>query len=397
MTKELSLAVPHENKAHIASLDGFRGLAISLVLINHLLWSNSQTGSRVLNAICAMRGAGWVGVDLFFALSGFLITGILFDTLNSNHYFRNFYTRRALRIFPLYYGVVLVLFATLYLRGLKQMHPVYLLLVYLQNTPLWWTYKGAPFISSTMSYLWSLAVEEQFYLVWPLLVFFIRGRRRLMWTALILAALAPISRWFLLAHGASFASTYELTICRADSLLGGAWLALAVRGRLRDQVVRFAPPFLLLAFVVCVAIGLRSGSFDWEQSRDVNLYGYSFVAIGSVSLIAMSLRSGSMTASVMQFGVLRFLGKYSYGIYVYHQLINIFIEGYLSKVLHAHIESKILFHLVYMIVALLAIIPTAVLSFHFYEQPFLRLKKYFSYSDRRTSAASHPSAQSLEA
>src|SRR4051812_12885006 len=100
-----------ESLLHIQSLDGVRGLAITLVFFFHLLQSNNEpTGSGLIDFILKLRDTGWIGVDLFFALSGFLITGILFDTLHSKHYFRNFYIRRALRIFPLYYGVLLFLF-----------------------------------------------------------------------------------------------------------------------------------------------------------------------------------------------------------------------------------------------------------------------------------------------
>ncbi len=103
------VSAPRDSLKHIASLDGVRGLAIAMVLVNHLLWSSPTTGSRVMDFVVKLRAAGWVGVDLFFSLSGFLITGILFDTLHTGSYFKNFYARRVLRIFPLYYGVVLLL------------------------------------------------------------------------------------------------------------------------------------------------------------------------------------------------------------------------------------------------------------------------------------------------
>ena len=371
-----------DSKSYVASLDGVRGVAISLVLVVHLLWASANTGSRVLDFISNLRGACWIGVDLFFALSGFLITGILVDTLESECFFRNFYARRILRIFPLYYGLILMLFLFLRPHGYAETRPFYLLLFYLQNTPLWWNFSSSQLMGDLVGHLWSLSVEEQFYLVWPLLVFSIRDRRRLLWATVCLAALAPISRFLLISHGASFTNTYELTICRADSLLGGAWLALAVRGRLRAYVFRFAPWFFALSMACCVAIGWRSG-FDWATSWDINTYGYSVIAIGSISLIAMSLRPESFTASAMRVGFLRFLGKYSYGIYVYHQVIRVPLERYFRAFLESQIHSKVLLHLTDLIICLLIIIPIAVLSYHLYEAPFLKLKKYFSYSARR--------------
>jgi peptidoglycan/LPS O-acetylase OafA/YrhL len=96
---------------HIPALDGIRGLAILFVLADHLLSSNPYTSSAVFNFLSAIRESLWIGVNLFFTLSGFLITGILWDTLHKPNFFRNFYARRALRIFPLYYGFLLTLLA----------------------------------------------------------------------------------------------------------------------------------------------------------------------------------------------------------------------------------------------------------------------------------------------
>lgn len=378
----VSASAPRDSLKHIDSLDGVRGVAISMVLITHLLASNSRTGSRIMDFILGVRGAGWVGVDLFFSLSGFLITGILFDTLRTNHYFKNFYARRFLRIFPLYYGVLLILFIVLHPIHLSECRQFFLLVVYLQNTPLWFNGIQTT-VAHPAGHLWSLAVEEQFYLVWPVLIFFIRDRRKLLWTAAILALMAPATRFFLLAHGGSFKDTYTLTICRADSLLAGAWLALMVRGKLRDTVLRYAAPVFWLAVLACFIIGLRAGTFDWESSRAINSYGYSIIAIASTSLIAMALRPGSITAKTMRANALRFLGKYSYGIYVYHQIIFILVVWLCKGFLEHHIHSKSLYHIALMICVLLVTIPLAMMSYHFYEQPFLRLKRYFNYPPRK--------------
>jgi peptidoglycan/LPS O-acetylase OafA/YrhL len=378
----VSAAAPRDSLKHIDSLDGVRGIAISLVLIFHLLSSTSQTGSGLMNFIVRLRGAGWVGVDLFFSLSGFLITGILFDTLHTGQYFRNFYARRFLRIFPLYYGVLLVLFLIFHPIHFHQGRQFYLLFAYFQNTPLWWNGLQTA-VAYPTDHLWSLAVEEQFYLVWPVLIFLIRDRRKLVWTAVGIALIAPATRFLLLAHGASFQETYKLTICRADSLLAGAWLALIVRGSLRDIVLRFAAPVFWLSLLACGAIAWHSGNFDWGINRSINSYGFSIVALASTSLIAMALRPGSITARAMRASVLRFLGKYSYGIYVYHLMISIFVTWLAKDFLTRHIHSKALYHLAMMSSTLLITIPLALVSYHFYEQPFLRLKRYFNYPSRK--------------
>jgi peptidoglycan/LPS O-acetylase OafA/YrhL len=377
----LSPSAPRNRQSehHIASLDGVRGVAISMVLLLHLLWANPHTGSRLMDLFSQIRSIGWIGVDLFFALSGFLITGILFDTLNSGHYFKNFYARRFLRIVPLYYGVIFVLFAVLRPPTLAQARPLFVLLAYLQNVPIAWNTGNPPFTIELTNHLWSLAVEEQFYLVWPVIIFLIRDRRKLLWASVILASFAPITRAIMLAHGASFGLTYTMTICRADSLLSGAWLALIIRGNLRATVLRLAKPVFALAVFACAVIAWRSGGFDWETSPAINLYGYSLVAIASTAFIAMSLVNKSVTASAMRYRPLRFLGKYSYGIYVYHHIVNVCLSVTVAVSLHAHIQSRVLYHLVLLAIELAIILPLAWLSFNFYERPFLKLKKYFNY------------------
>lgn len=380
-SEQVSTAAPRDSLKHIDSLDGVRGIAITLVLITHLLWSNSHTGSKVMNFIVGLRGAGWVGVDLFFALSGYLITRILFNTLHTGHYFKNFYARRFLRIFPLYYGALFVLLLIFHPIHFSQGRQFWLLFAYLQNTPLWWNGLQTA-VAEPTGHLWSLAVEEQFYLVWPVLIFLIRDRRKLLWTAALLALAAPVTRFFLLAHGAPFEATYKLTICRADSLLAGAWLALILYGKLRETVLRYAPATFVVAVLLCGWIARSSGGFDWEVSRSINTYGYSIVAIASVSLIAMALRPASFVAKFMRWGVLRFLGKYSYGIYVYHQMVGVLLSWLIQNSLERHIHSKVLYHLASMACVLVITIPLAQLSYHLYEQPFLKLKRYFNYPVR---------------
>lgn len=324
---------------HITALDGVRGLAILLVLLFHLLRSNDTlTSSALVNLILKLRDTGWIGVDLFFALSGFLITGILFDSLSNPHYFRNFYVRRVLRIFPLYYGVLLILFFV-FRPTWHSGRQFYVLLFYLQNTPFWWHGSQSGPIKDLTGHLWSLAAEEQFYFVWPFIVFWVRERRRLLWIALGLALLAPVTRVLMLAHGATIEATYKMTICRCDSLLAGAWLALAVRGPRRSAVIRAAIPTFWIAAILCVAIGVRSGTFHWQANRTVNTIGYTLLAICGTSLIAIVLRGGG-TASLMNSRVLRWFGRYSYGIYVIHMMVG----GAYYGLINSHIHSKVALH-----------------------------------------------------
>lgn len=372
-TTEETTASHPKRMPHIRALDGVRGLAIALVLMVHLLESNdSPKGSALLHLIVSLKNTGWVGVDLFFALSGFLITGILFDSLGEQHYFRNFYVRRALRIFPLYYGVLLVLFL-IFRPTWDTGRQLYLQLAYLQNTPLWWNAPQVGMLRGLTVHLWSLAVEEQFYLAWPIIVLLVRDRRKLMWVAFGLVLTAPLVRTALLMHGAAFATTYTSTICRADSLLSGAWLALAVRGEWRDRILRLAPVTFWIAILCCLGIAWKTGTFYWDKNVLVNTVGYSALAVAGTSLIAMALRAGSATTAIMDTYPLRWLGKYSYGIYVLHPMVGFFYIPWVQ----AHVHGKIAQHLATAAATLAIALPVAWISYHFYERRFLRLKRYF--------------------
>ena len=375
---------------HIHSLDGIRGLAILLVLGFHLLWSNDVTGSRFLDFIVELRSSGWIGVDLFFALSGFLITGILLDTRQKPHFFRNFYVRRVLRIAPLYYVVLAILLLGFHPTSWIAARPFGLLLAYLQNTPLWWNSSVPGLVGNFTSHLWSLAAEEQFYLVWPLVVLLIPSRRTLLWTAALLAAASPVLRFVLLAHGAPFQATYKLTLCRADSLLAGAWLAIANRGHLNQVLRRVAPYTLAASLLACLAIAWRTGSFEFDHNRTVNLVGYSILAVASTSLIALALSPASTVARLLRTPALRFFGKYSYGLYVLHQMVAAVLEYRFGGLLRSSIHQKPLLHLASMALVLAITLPLAMLSFHLLERPFLRLKRFF---DARPHPRSSPGTQ----
>src|SRR5688572_21342309 len=219
----------------IPALDGVRGLAILLVVIfHHTLMRQETLVDRVYVNVARF---GSSGVDLFFVLSGFLITGILLDSKGGSHYFRNFYIRRTLRIFPLYFAFLFYVF-----RVCPLIWP---------DTPLarmsrdamagtseawYWLYasnllfaRDETFGHPNLAVTWSLAIEEQFYLVWPLVVA-LTSRRALLWTCVALMAGALTVRVWLVAVGAHWILPYVLPMCRIDALAAGALVALAVRG-----------------------------------------------------------------------------------------------------------------------------------------------------------------------
>ena len=228
---------------HIPALDGIRGLAIVLVLLVHLFVHNPRPQvSLPMRVIATLFSAGWVGVDLFFVLSGFLITGSLYDTQQSRLFFRNFYARRALRIFPLYYGFLGLLIGISLLHGYHWFFfGTFLFLSYLHTLHVGGlAYTTAPWVN--INHLWSLAIEEQFYMVWPVTVFLLATKRRIATAALLLTAASLGLRCWMFASGVLVTYpylTYSFTPARLDGLLLGSVLAMLVRSRHRVAVLRW--------------------------------------------------------------------------------------------------------------------------------------------------------------
>jgi len=194
---------------HISALDGVRGLAILLVFMVHIFGMGTNSGSRLMRLQSRIFSAGWIGVDMFFALSGFLITGILYDTLGSRRFFLNFYARRSLRVFPLYYGYILtIMLIVLALRG-HWYSRLGLYLTYTSNLDRsLGRYTTAPWVN--FGHFWSLAVEEQFYLFWPVAVFLLRRKRYILIASLTLAAMSFGIRCYIQFSG----------VCRALPISG---------------------------------------------------------------------------------------------------------------------------------------------------------------------------------
>jgi len=352
-------------------LDGVRGMAVFLVFTAHY--------------VPHLFGySGWIGVIFFFVLSGFLITGGLYDNRQEPHRFRNFYIRRTLRIFPLFYFIWICIFITSFFFH-ERWRP---LLV------LWPTYLGnyARFIAGTsavdriwtsrfafeIGHFWSLAVEEQFYLPWPLVVFKVNDRRTLIriciaviFTVLLIRSVLVLA---LSPHLLELGFLYRMTFAQADGFLLGGLLALLMRGPAETAVVRSGQKFLGVSLAALLVAWLCNGGIHLkpiaENSRWVGSYGFTLLDLVAAGLILSSLQRGSILCRILSFRPLRILGRYSYGFYVYHVIIQQPLVGFVLnrwRVPHALLYTVDFF----------IILGISALSYHILEMPFLRLKKRF--------------------
>jgi peptidoglycan/LPS O-acetylase OafA/YrhL len=376
-------------RSHIPALDGLRGWAILLVLFAHLAspfrWSGLPlTASRF----------GWVGVDLFFVLSGFLITGILLDSKSGSGYLKNFYARRILRIWPIYFLLLAVVFLITPHWGaaFQFPHSVYrwqYYIFYLQN--LWLSDYGPPAFRIT----WSLAVEEQFYLVWPLLVL-ITSQHRLKQILIALAIAAPLLRIGVVLGGGSDFTLYAHTFCRLDGLIFGSLLALWTRSQTFswERLRRFGKLGLAFGAPATVLAFYFSAGYLPPASRIGFSIALWFLAITFVSCLALTLFGSQYPARVTRLladnAVLRRIGKISYGLYIYHYLLFLMFQDsrwYRAMVLWQH---NVLAEVVAAMVELLIAYTVAEISWRFIETPILKLKRHFE--TRVEPAASSPLA-----
>ena len=345
----------------IHQLDAVRGLAILLVIAHN---TSAKYPSLHLQRFF---GNGWMGVDLFFVLSGFLITGILADTKDSVGYFTRFYARRCLRIWPLYYSLIFFMFVVVPWLRPSDAHTVF------ERSSPWWAYPlflqnflvpSSTGATGPLGVTWSLAIEEQFYLVWPWVVRYC-SHAQVRCIALAVICLSPALRLYLSLHQVEL---YSNVFCRLDGLMAGALLALAVRS------ASFLPSkFVTLAWI---AFALAAPLACVTEALNARWLVFSLTAVASTSFVYLSLFSTQKWLQVaMTNKPIVYTGTISYGLYL---LLKITFD----RAQAFHLDQYLLLALPLVLVASYAV---AVLSLHLLELPFLRLKRFVESTPRNAN------------
>jgi peptidoglycan/LPS O-acetylase OafA/YrhL len=364
----------------VPTLDGIRAIAVILVVVHNAGLAQVRASSHLLKAAFFVHHFGWVGVQLFFALSGFLITGSLLDARGPNA-LQSFWIKRALRICPLYFAALAS--ATLLVAIRRSSHDL--------GSPgdLWWYWTwlanwGQPLGHRLplLAHFWSLSIEEQFYLTWPLLVLRFPPRTVLR-TSLALAALAWLVRIKLSSLGLP-AVAYENTFARMDALALGAVCAVLVRdARGSAAATRFSGPLAAGSALVLLSLVRSTRGFNVMHPLTQSV-GYAVLSVLFAALVLWAfLNDGTARTRWLRAGWLRWLGTRSYAIYVFHFPLAVMITPRLASAINDSPPRKALLALIVLeiVVGALAVAAAAV-SWRFIEQPALAWRERLSLGPR---------------
>jgi peptidoglycan/LPS O-acetylase OafA/YrhL len=370
-------------KGQIQELDGLRGIAILLVILHHF-WPQQGFLAR----FSPLAHLGWIGVDLFFVISGFLITGILLDTRGDRDYYRNFYARRALRIFPLYYLFLLAAFTLIPLiqsdrdsagEFFQQSGSPFWYLFYLGNLREAIVGKEPAYI---LAPLWSLSIEEQFYVCFPFIVASL-SRERLQTLLRVMVFLAPAFRlamFFIAPENERI--QYLATFSRVDVLSLGCLLALEFRTQ-RCAPRQWPVGKLLLGLTGVMTVAFLLGGLDRTQLF-CRIIGYSLVAVTFAALVAWTvLNRGQRCTALLRSASLCYLGKICYGVYLLQRPAEVILLKLSPKLgLEWDPASPAL-----MLAKCGTAILLATLSWYLFERNVLKLKRLFASSRHPTEGA----------
>jgi peptidoglycan/LPS O-acetylase OafA/YrhL len=385
-------------RGRLPALDGARGIAILAVMLYHYTFGSGLLTSddTWLDATVAdIFGTGWTGVDLFFVLSGFLITGLLLEAKGTIGYFRHFYMRRALRIWPAYFVVLILLMAVLPLlqpegddvaQALAERIVWYAtftinILVSIDGTP-----------SADMQVagqFWSIAVEEQFYLVWPVIVL-LCGRRLLLTVCGAMVIGALVSRLCFRLAEVENGAAFVFTTSRMDGLAIGSLIAVVAKEGTGLQTLRGAAPWVATAAAVLLgALFVTQGDLspplgDWVEVLGITGFVLLF---GALLVFIVSARGTEFGYRLFVTPWLRTLGKYSFAMYLLHSaVLRVVVWRWPTMTEDVSLYGSLLFGTV-VLSAIAGTITFALawISWRVLEEPFLQAKSLFPYGSEASA------------
>ncbi len=360
-------------------LDGLRGLAVLMVFVFHY-GGGLQSPYWAIRLLGYVTQAGWTGVVLFFALSGFLITGSLWDSLRTRHLMRHFYARRALRILPLYFLALGAALLVALARGFMfvDLRPFAIYALFLQDIPPLAAKAVALASPLPLYHLWSLAVEEQFYLLWPMLLLLARTRLialRLSLTVFAISLIFCIVVWGVPLSGAVSAHVFDsFLLTHAGALALGAALALAVRGSKAAAIARFAPAGLLAGLLLYFGASWFNGTLLLVTRAQFTL-GLAGVSLAAAALVQIAIKPGPV-GGLLTLAPLRWMGRISYGFYVFHILLQPLFDKIAGR-LAPPATGYSTFLTARFFTAFFITLVVSWMSFRFFEEPILALKRRF--------------------
>jgi peptidoglycan/LPS O-acetylase OafA/YrhL len=375
-----------DSSPRLKTLDGLRGLAICSVILFHANIGFDVHDSKVA-WLSAVARCGWIGVDLFFVLSGFLITGILLDTRHSKRYLTTFFARRMLRIFPLYYSTLFAVFIVLPWF----VPPASDRMMFLYKHQAWfWTYfsnigyvvEQKAFGNADwlwLDHFWSLALEEQFYVIWPFVVWKLSARRIVQICCLMICG-SLFLRTGLSMYGLRASALYFPTPCRLDGLASGAIAAVLLRFPAGTRLTRRLKELCFLSTAVLLTICIFRGGLLFDDHICLTI-GLTALAVAGAGLITWAATSSSGRAvQFLEHPILGFFGKYSYGMYVLHHLLIPVIFYWLpAGVLVRYTGSAFGAAIATTLLTFLLSVSAGLLSWHLLEKHCLKWKSRFIY------------------
>lgn len=374
---------------HLIALEGLRGIAILMIMLRHFYNEEIiRDGYPIIGPIMTKLAiAGNYGVELFFVISGFLITNILLDSKNGPNYFRNFYMRRILRIFPLYYAVLFVIFFILphlvtFDAAAKDIASRQIWFwTYLSNAP----WSGGGWDNSALfrlGHLWFLCVVVHFYIIWPLIIYKYE-RQTIVKICLAGMIFCLTARIFYTTAGWPTFFTWS-TITKCDGLLWGSFLAAGLKqNNVSDIIHKYTPKVALFSGLIFFALIFVPRRLMWDTAQ----YWWTFMETFSViffgGILLHALRETGALSSLMKNKTFVALGKYSYGLFIIHNVcLPLFQQLFRPAELSVKLNTPILSQIIFYILSITSSFILAFAAWHLYEKHFLKFKYIFRNKSR---------------